>query len=434
MTEAKTPGVHNLDPTFGPQKNGLTWFKFPEHENGSAKGITVAPDGKLLIAAHAGNKFAIVRLNADGTQDTSFSKDKDGVASGIFAPGYRSIGSSVSILGNKNLLLDGFFYLNERAQAQRGLAMFRSDGTPDTRFGDDGVKLVDPIPLPVLIPPDMQPGQNRTTAADFSGRSIELDDGKLMVSSNHRYSMNDQCGLLIRLQSNGDLDTTFGKGQGYVAIRYLANFTWTGPLIRLHDGKFAIAGSVSGNFGYRAMIALFTAEGEPVLEFGDKGYALFDDLDTFSQINALVEMPDGNIVGIGSTTEESYVSRAVLVCVDRKGDFVQGFNQGEPVQTPWPEADFGIQWTCGTLREGGRIVVLSSTYGEEDSEIVIAQFKSDGRPDDFADNGVLVINLTNVLDMGASIALQNNRIVVSGTSLPHPDGVRAFAFRCADGF
>lgn len=432
MTGAKTPGVHKLDPTFGPRKNGLTWFKFPEHENGSAEGITVAPDGKLLIAGHVGNKFSIVRLNANGKQDTSFSKD--GVASGIFAPGYRSFGGSVTILGNKNLLLDGFFYLHEKAQAQRGLAMFRSDGTPDTRFGDDGVKLVDPIPLPVLIPPDMQPRQNRTTAADLSGRSIELDNGKLMVLSNHRYSVNDQCGLLIRLQSNGDLDTTFGKGKGYVAIRYLANFTWTGPMIRLHDGRFAIAGNVSGNFGYRAMIALFSAEGEPVLEFGDKGYALFDDLDTFSQINALVEMPDGNIVGIGSATDESYVSKGVLVCVNRKGDFVQGFNQGKPVQTSWPNARYGIQWTSGKLRDGGRIIVLASTHGEENSEIVIAQFKSDGRPDDFADNGVLVINLTNVLDMGESIALQNNRIVVSGTSLPYPDGVRSFAFRCADTF
>ncbi len=79
--------------------------------------------------------------------------------------------------------------------------------------------------------------------------------------------------------------------------------------------------------------------------------------------------------------------------------------------------------------------MLSSTHGEQDSEIVIAQFKSEGYPDrDFADDGVLVINLTAVLDMAGGLAIQNNQLVVAGTSLPRTDGVGSFAFRCADTF
>ncbi len=80
-------------------------------------------------------------------------------------------------------------------------------------------------------------------------------------------------------------------------------------------------------------------------------------------------------------------------------------------------------------------MLLSSTHGEEDSEIVIAQFKPDGCPDrDFADDGVLAINLTGVLDMVGGLAIQNNQIVVTGTSLPRAEGVGSFAFRCADTF
>lgn len=432
MTEVKDTAVHNLDPTFGPDKNGLTWFRYPDQENGFANAVSVAADGKLLIAASPGNKFAIVRLKPDGTQDTSFARD--GVASGVFAPGYKSTGGSISILKNGNLLLQGAFFLHEYAQPQRCLAMFRNDGTPETAFGVNGVVFVDPIPLPALTSSEIELGQKRTTASDYSGHAIELDDGKLMVLSNHRYSPNDQCGLLIRLQSNGALDTAFGQGKGYVAIRYLANSTWAGSLIRLQDGKFAIAGYVSREDRYRAMIALFDATGKPVSSFGDNGFALFDRLDKRSQINQLVEMPDGNILGIGSAHSIDFANRGLLVCVDRHGKYAIDFNEGRPVLTSYSKAFLGIQWTAGTLRDG-HIVVLSSTHGEQDSEIVIAQFKSDGYPDrDFADDGVLVINLTGVLDMAGGLAIQNNQIVVAGTSLPRTDGVGSFAFRCADTF
>ncbi|SIR01977.1 delta-60 repeat domain-containing protein [Pseudomonas sp. B10] len=432
MTEVKDTAVHNLDPTFGPDKNGLTWFKYPDQENGFANAVAVAADGKLLIAASPGNKFAIVRLKPDGTQDTSFARD--GVASGVFAPGYKSTGGSISILKNGNLLLQGAFFLHEYAQPQRCLAMFRNDGTPETAFGVNGVVFVDPIPLPALTSSEIELGQKRTTASDYSGHAIELDDGKLMVLSNHRYSPNDQCGLLIRLQSNGALDTAFGQGKGYVAIRYLANSTWAGSLIRLQDGKFAIAGYVSREDRYRAMIALFDATGKPVSSFGDNGFALFDRLDKRSQINQLVEMPDGNILGIGSAHSIDFANRGLLVCVDRHGKYAIDFNEGRAVLTSYSKAFLGIQWTAGTLRDG-HIVVLSSTHGEQDSEIVIAQFKSDGYPDrDFADDGVLVINLTGVLDMAGGLAIQNNQIVVAGTSLPRTDGVGSFAFRCADTF
>lgn len=431
MTEVKDTAVHNLDPTFGPDKNGLTWFRYPDQENGFANAVTVAADGKLLIAASAGNKFAIVRLKPDGTQDASFARD--GVATGVFAQGYKSTGGSISILKNNNLLLQGAFVLHEYARPQRCLAMFRNDGTPESGFGDNGVVIVSQIPLPALASSEVAPEQKRTTASDYSGHAIELADGKLMVLSNHQYSPNDQYGLLIRLHSDGALDTSFGQRQGYITIRYLDNSTWAGSLIRLQDGKFAIAGYVSRKDRYRAMIALFDAAGKPVSSFGDNGFALFERLDKLSQLNQLVEMPDGNILGIGSATSEDLVHRGVLVCVDRNGKYASDFNEGRPVLTSYSDAPFGIQWTAGTLREGVRIVLLSSTHGEEDSEIVIAQFKSDGAPDrGFADDGVLVINLTDVLDMAGGLAIQNNQIVVTGTSLPRADGVGSFAFRCAE--
>jgi len=78
-------------------------------------------------------------------------------------------------------------------------------------------------------------------------------------------------------------------------------------------------------------------------------------------------------------------------------------------------------------------MVIADTLGEEDSKTIIAKFDLDGVQDThFADKGFLTINLTDVLDLGVSIATQNDQIIGAGTSLPHADGVRSFAFRCSE--
>ncbi|VVN31976.1 hypothetical protein [Pseudomonas fluorescens] len=421
--------VEALDPTFGSDESGVSWLKYPDGTNGFVWGITVAPDNKLLIAGRAGKRFSIVRLKTDGRQDPDFGDQ--GSVIGAFAVGDLSTGRSVRVLKDKTILLEGWFDYDPSSPSLRGLALFDDKGMPVKAFGNDGVLIVDPISTPAYRLSKEEIANKDASASREGEQSIELPDGKLMIISNHLYSFSDNIGLLIRLEKNGSLDMDF-HGKGYVAVQYLANYTTANSLIRLQDRSFAVGGSTAVNGKTMPMIARFNAQGEIISEFGNKGFVVIETDQHRGDTSQLIELPDGNILGIGSTSSHG-IQSGLLFCIDNKGALVSSFNQGEPLITAYPRAPMGIQWLQGTLRQGKHIMVIANTLGEEDSKTIVAKFDLDGVQDsNFADKGFLTINLTDVLDFGVSIAIQNDQIIGAGTSLPHADGVRGFAFRCSE--
>ena len=417
-----------LDPDFGPEGIGITWIKYPNAGTGFARGITVAPDYKLVIAAGSGLNFSVVRLNANGTQDTTFGQN--GTVTGKFADGHQSGGTSVSVLKNGNILLSGFYEEYMYAPSKRGLALFDDKGNFVEEFGEKGVIVVHPITSVKFQLPEVKDEAKSRSASSQKGFSVELPDGKLMTFSNHMNSFADKVGLLMRLDKNGAIDTTFGDSKGYVTVQYTAHYTSVGSLTCLKNGTFAIGGLVNRDGKNLGMIALYSADGVPVKTFGSNGFIVFDSFGSKGEIFDIVEMHDGNILGIGSTYDDTF--DGLLVCLDSTGKFVDTFNGGKPVVTPIPEAKGGTAWLSGAQRPDKKIVVIGPTYGEQNSTTIIAQFLPNGEPDkSFGDGqGKFVVDLTDVLDMGVSVAIQGNQLVASGTSLPHEDGIRPFAFRC----
>ncbi|WNZ86731.1 hypothetical protein [Pseudomonas sp. P108] len=421
--------VEALDPTFGSDESGVSWLKYPDGTNGFVWGITVAPDNKLLIAGRAGKRFSIVRLKTDGRQDPDFGDQ--GSVIGEFAVGDLSTGRGVRVLKDKTILLEGWFEYDPSSPLLRGLALFDDKGMPVKAFGNDGVLIVAPISTPAYRLSKEEIANKDASTSREGGHSIELPDGKLMIISNHLYSFSDNIGLLIRLEKNGSLDMDF-HGKGYVAVQYLANYTTANSLIMLQDGSFVVGGNTAVEGKMMPMIARFNAQGEIIKEFGNKGFVVIETDQHSGGTSQLIELPDGNILGIGSTSSHG-IQSGLLFCIDNKGALVSSFNQGEPLITAYPRAPMGIQWHQGTLRQGKHIMVIADTLGEEDSKTIMAKFDLDGVQDThFADKGFLTINLTDVLDLGVSIATQNDQIIGAGTSLPHADGVRGFAFRCSE--
>ena len=423
--------VEGLDPTFGSDKSGVSWLQYPVGTNGFVWGITVAPDNKLLIAGRAGKRFSIVRLQTDGRQDPDFGDQ--GSVLGEFAVGDQSTGRSARVLEDKTILLEGWFEYEPSSPALRGLALFDDKGMPVKEFGTNGVKIVAPISTSGYRLSEEEIANKDPSTSPEGGYSIELPEGKLMIISNHRYSFSNNIGLLIRLKKNGSLDIDFQE-KGYVDVQYLANHTTATSLIRLKDESFAVGGSTVVNGKTMPMIARYNAQGKIIEEFGNEGFVVIETDQNIGSTSQLIELPDGNILGIGSTSSHGTQS-GLLFCIDNKGALVPSFNQGEPLITAYPQAPMGIQWHQGTLRQGKHIMVIANTLGEKDSKTIIAKFGLDGVQDiHFAEKGFLIIELTDVLDSGVSIATQNDQIIGAGTSLPHADGVRAFAFRCSDRF
>lgn len=110
--------------------------------------VTVQADGKIVIASTSTfDDFAVLRLNADGSADTSFGND--GLAS-IDLPGDYAQASGIAVLDDGKLLLTGDAYAN--GGSDFATVRLNADGSLDTTFGsaDGSTRLVGSSGIDVL--------------------------------------------------------------------------------------------------------------------------------------------------------------------------------------------------------------------------------------------------------------------------------------------
>jgi len=160
--------------------------------------ILIQPDGKILLSSRgpaavveggdgAFSSFNIARYNTDGTLDTSFG------GNGFAA---FDIGASHDFPRGLALQSDGKIlqtgYNNTTAEAL--VARWNSDGTVDTSFGGgSGYVSIDPGVNVVIIDIHIQ------------------DDGRLVLTG-YSHNGTDWDLLVMRLDADGTLDTSFGSG------------------------------------------------------------------------------------------------------------------------------------------------------------------------------------------------------------------------------
>lgn len=164
----------DLDSTFGAGGRLIL-------SNRIGRGLALQPDGKLLLVGPssvlATSQFAMTRLNADGTTDTSF-----GNAGLVVTP----ISNSTSGVGDTARAValhpDGRIYVagpSGSINRNFGLARYSSSGALDTTFATDGVLAID------------FDGQ-----VDVAESVVVQSDGKIVLGGTATPTSNDGYGLI----------------------------------------------------------------------------------------------------------------------------------------------------------------------------------------------------------------------------------------------
>ena len=303
-------------------------------------GVVIQPDGKILVGSAAGQNvdggggFAIARFNSNGSFDNSFGNG----GRLQFVPFGTAVSAALALQPDGKILMTG----------GKALARFNSNGQLDTTFGTGGLSV-----LPF-----------------FSAGGIGLQsDGKILIASvGEGLSPSGSGGTIVRFNSNGTLDRTFGLfGQvASIASGGVFDPTAVAPVscIRFQaDGKFIVAGTVvsklinsSGTIHTGFGLVRYNPNGSIDTSFGTRGAVLTNFGSNPNAIAfALAIQSNGDIIAAGQAGSSLALSR-----YSSAGTLDAAFGSGGTVTTSLGSNPAAI--SSLVLQSDGKIVAAGSIF------------------------------------------------------------------------
>jgi uncharacterized delta-60 repeat protein len=218
-------------------KGGTDWA--------TAAAVQPGTGGKILLAGSAyvnNTVFGVVRLNPDGTLDTTFGlKGSKGKVTASPDARHADDAYSMVVYPDGKFLLAGLARnLASTAWGSIALARFNADGTLDTSFGTKGTVLTT-----ITAWGESKPDQHVVNVAvDGNGRIV-------VSASDARITGNRADFLVARFNTNGSLDTTFGAAGTGVVTTDLASGSYDRAytMALQSDGKILVGGMESPSTG-----------------------------------------------------------------------------------------------------------------------------------------------------------------------------------------
>ncbi|MCP4127705.1 MAG: hypothetical protein GY753_11655, partial [Gammaproteobacteria bacterium] len=172
------------------------------------------------------------------------------------------------------------------------VARYLSDGTPDTGFGTGGI-----VTTPI------------GSGDDAGGFGAVQSDGKIVVGG-YSYNGSDNDFAVVRYNSDGLLDTSFGTG-GKVTTP-VGSSNDSGYATRIQpDGKIVVTGESYNGSDYDIAVIRYNTDGSPDTSFGSGGIVTTDIENSGNSGYAAAIQSDGNIVVAGYSYDGGFKYFAV---------------------------------------------------------------------------------------------------------------------------
>ncbi|MBL7781975.1 MAG: T9SS type A sorting domain-containing protein [Saprospiraceae bacterium] len=353
----------------------------------------------LLALLFAGLSSNLLHAQGEGVPDLSFN------SAGYWVKdfGFNDNLNKVFIQSDNKIVVTGVA-LSSAFQGELIVVRLNPDGTPDASFGTGGVFTY-------------------TSPAESYGYEIyELPTGELLIGG-ISISLNTGYAdiLLLRLKSDGTLDTDFGNGGS--VVHSFTNFDdFLQGMDVQADGKIVVSGTVSDISGFDIFntpaIMRFSADGEVDTSFGTDGVTRFPAVAIDNELNACRVLPDGKIVAAGHYMNAFTGATdfdILVVKVDDQGIPDAGFGTDGKVTTA---IYGGIDDAFGMdIDAEGRIVVGGFTTQPVtlSFDLAILRYMPDGELDtNFGENGFVLYDNTPY-DVCNDLAIQpDGKIVAVG--------------------
>lgn len=404
----------NDAPTFAPPTGGKVNISFGGM-NDVATAVAIQPDGKIVAAGYHGTMqnqsfFSVARLNADGSLDTSFG-DAGKIVFDSFLPSAQAY--DVSILADGKILIAGSDYASQDMQVMR----LNADGSLDTSFGNGGKALAgapsaEEQGYKMLVQPDGKILMVGQTSLQYSSKpftvarlnadgtpdtsfgtngieqighfnpqqgatSLALDaTGNILVAGVWGSGPYSDIAV-VRLRTDGSLDTSFA-GSGVASIDLAGSYDKAEALLVLPDGKIVVSGYYNLPGGGQDLgVARLHADGTTDTTFGQNGKVTVSIGNGPDYLYNMVLQSDGKLVLVGIGGQDSN-SDVALVRLNADGSLDESFGDGGTVLVSSKHLEGGYDVA---ILPDGKMVVVGTSSPEFPNEYLVLRLNADGSLD-----------------------------------------------------
>jgi uncharacterized delta-60 repeat protein len=352
----------------------------------------------MAMAALAWPGLTPVLHAADGMLDPTFGSG--GKVTTDF-DGRADQGADVAIQADGKIVVVG--WVVTFPEFDFGVARYNPDGSLDTTFGTGG-KVITEVN-----------GQS-----DIATAVAIQADGKIVVAGRvSTPAPTFQDFAVVRYNSDGTLDTTFGTG-GKVITDFNNGLEEVNDMLIQSDGKIVVMGRSFFAFSDIA-IARYNTDGSLDTTFDGDG-KVSTDIAFGSQDDgrAIAIQSDGKLVVVGSTTTGFPTPQSFAVLrYETDGSLDASFGVGGVVTTNFAGGNDAARGVA--IQSDGRIVVAGQvTNPGPDTDFGVARYNTDGTLDaTFGTGGLATTSIFTSADLVKDVALQaDGKIIVVGDTSP----------------
>jgi uncharacterized delta-60 repeat protein len=388
-------------------------------------GSALQDDGKIVLAGTSNfhSYIEVVRLNPDGSLDTSFNQT--GFATYAPNPGGTWIFTDVKVMSDGKILIG---YTSQNLFNSRStLLRLLPNGAVDASFGNAG---------------KIDIGMTLIGDATWLYSIALQTDGKILANCLATTSSASQKYIIARIKTNGTLDTSFGIN-GLARCPYLPGenrHVIANTICLQNDGKILATGIIptDGINADTMFILRYNTNGTPDATYGING--IVKTSGTFVPGAMDIDATDhAYVIGIGSVN--TYNDTFYLMKFSPTGPIVSSFGVGGTLTVNAKLAIWNAheQLTFAgrlALQPDGKILVAGNSDTSSTSLFRLCRLLPDGQMDaTFAPNGTITVN-RGVRDYCSNLLIQpDGKILLTGfyrTGEGSFDTARVLAMRFCD--
>ncbi len=390
---------------------------------------TSQKNGAAMANGH--NLFKPLTNTGAGSLDSTF-----GTNGTLLVPGApNATGQAVAIQSDGKIVIAGYSGIegNNNSESDFLAARFNSNGTIDSAFGIDGWSRV---------------SITGEAKLDFANSVAIQPDGKIVLAGYLRDSSGNWAFAVARLNSNGDIDSSFGNnGSLGFFITGGDGSDLANSVAIQSDGKIVIAGDSYGQFYVSALGSYETNQAFAVVRLNSDGsfdntfgiggkerYQFLND-STESSCNAVVIQSDGKIVVAGTTSQNNTYFNVTRLNPDGSLDNTFGTNGTNLFLLNDGDMTSQKDCTSAAIQIDGKIVLGGNTVNPYSSiaYFALARVNPNGSIDSsFGLNGSEIVRKESPTFsrsdfFGTSIAVQSDGKIIEGG---YEDVLNDFTLAC----